>query len=95
MKPFIWSGENIRRLRIHYLRMTQEQFAARLEVSAGAVKSWETGRTKPININQIKSAFALRKLDSLGRDWQFEEAPGETTPSHVSHIARRKPRSLP
>jgi transcriptional regulator with XRE-family HTH domain len=92
-KPFNWTGENIRRLRIRYCRQTQEEFAVTLGIARVTLSWWETGRSNPMNGHQVHSSEALRKLDSLARNHQFEEAPGETYPriGHSSHRGRRMP----
>ncbi len=55
-----FSPDLIRKLR-RRLGLSQKQFAVLVEVSAVAVWSWETGRTRPTKQNK-KSLVALRKL---------------------------------
>lgn len=44
--PIVFTGEEIRRLRTAN-RWSQADLAGRLDVTASAVSSWETGATKP------------------------------------------------
>jgi DNA-binding transcriptional regulator YiaG len=54
------SGQSIRRVRDR-LRMTREQFAHALQVSAGSIFGWETGRTLP-RPGSLKRFEELRKM---------------------------------
>lgn len=51
-------GKNIAKLR-NKLGLTQVQFAARLNVTQGAVSQWETGRTMPDTFQLLSIAKAL------------------------------------
>jgi transcriptional regulator with XRE-family HTH domain len=54
------SGSSIRLLR-ERLRMTREQFAGLLKVSAGSIFGWESGRTVPRN-RSLERVQELRKM---------------------------------
>jgi DNA-binding transcriptional regulator YiaG len=54
------SGQSIRRLR-DKLHMTREQFARALQVSAGSIFGWESGRTLP-RPGSLKRFEELRKM---------------------------------
>jgi DNA-binding transcriptional regulator YiaG len=54
------SGQSIRRLR-DKLRMTREQFARALQVSAGSIFGWESGRTLP-RAGSLGRFEAVRKM---------------------------------
>jgi helix-turn-helix protein len=66
------SGQSIRRLR-DKLRLTREQFARALQVSAGSIFGWESGRTVP-RANSLKRFEELRKMGLKDARAQFKPA---------------------
>ena len=66
------SGQSIRRLR-DKLRLTREQFARALQVSAGSIFGWESGRTVP-RAGSLKRFEELRKLSVKDARSQFQAA---------------------
>ena len=66
------SGQSIRRLR-DKLRLTREQFARALQVSAGSIFGWESGRTVP-RAGSLKRFEELRKMSVKDARSQFQAA---------------------
>ena len=64
------SGQSIRRLR-DKLRLTREQFARALQVSAGSIFGWESGRTVPRS-GSLKRFEELRKMSVKDARAQFQ-----------------------
>jgi hypothetical protein len=64
------SGQSIRRLR-DKLRLTREQFARALQVSAGSIFGWESGRTVP-RAGSLKRFEELRKMSTKDARAQFQ-----------------------
>jgi transcriptional regulator with XRE-family HTH domain len=64
------SGQSIRRLR-DKLRLTREQFARALQVSAGSIFGWESGRTVP-RAGSLKRFEELRKMNVKDARAQFQ-----------------------
>ena len=64
------SGQSIRRLR-DKLRLTREQFARALQVSAGSIFGWESGRTVP-RAGSLKRFEELRKMSLKEARAQFQ-----------------------
>lgn len=82
------SGQSIRRLR-DKLRLTREQFARALQVSAGSIFGWESGRTVP-RANSLKRFEELRKMSVKDARAQFHAArPARRTRGRRASAARR------
>ena len=84
------SGQSIRRLR-DKLRLTREQFAKALQVSAGSIFGWESGRTVP-RANSLKRFEELRKMNVKDARAQFHAARPARRTAGRRAAAGRKPR---
>ena len=74
LKPYNWTGANIRRLRKVYLRSNQDDFASLIGMSRWALSHWETGKWNPLNPRRMtRLTGALRNMDTLAREHHFEE----------------------
>lgn len=78
LKPFDWSKkENVKRLRVNYVRLNQPMFAARIGAPLDTLKGWESGRSHIISTpaGRIRGTATpvLQKLDALAREYHFEE----------------------
>jgi DNA-binding XRE family transcriptional regulator len=76
------SGQSIRRLR-DKLRLTREQFARALQVSAGSIFGWESGRTVP-RANSLKRFEELRKMSVKDARSQFKPTRGARRPRRAA-----------
>ena len=87
------SGQSIRRLR-DKLRLTREQFARALQVSAGSIFGWESGRTVP-RAGSLKRFEELRKMSLKEARAQFQatRAARSATGGRARRTRRRTGRS--
>jgi transcriptional regulator with XRE-family HTH domain len=96
------SGQSIRRLRDR-LRMTREQFARALQVSAGSIFGWETGRTLPrpgslkrfedlrkMGVRQARATFKMSRPARRARRRRAGRQAGARAAARRSAPARRK-----
>jgi hypothetical protein len=96
------SGQSIRRLR-DKLRMTREQFARALQVSAGSIFGWESGRTLPragslrrfealrkMGVRQARAEFLVARAARRGRGRARTAAAGARRPRRGTTRRRRR-----
>ena len=74
LNPYNWTGQNMRKLRVEYLRLSQEDMADLIGVERCTLSKWETGKVSPIRGRQITHAIhGIRRLDELARRNNFKE----------------------
>ena len=78
------SGQSIRRLRDR-LRLTREQFARALDVSAGSIFGWESGRTLP----RPRSLARFEEIRKMG----VRQARARFLAAHPARTTRPKGRA--